>query len=162
MRKGYLVLLLTIGLLLPTVCLAEVPTSIAALATEFVGEEEAAVVETVCFEIGEEENIDPWLIACVWRYEAGFRKDPPGYYIGALQLDPDHLEHFKEYGFDPTWWKDWIRYGVHLWHLSSENELSLFEALEPWGVRCKAMRLYKKVRGDYDDWDSFKDAVTVD
>jgi len=157
------VVITTLCILVLQRCAYAAEPSISELATKFVGEEEAAVVEAVCFEVGEEYDIDPWLIAWVWRYEAGFQKYPDGYYLGGLQLDPEiHLKHFKEYGLDPTSWKDWIRYGVQLWRLSADKDYSLFQALEPWGVRGKAMKAYKKTRGSYDRWDSFTDETTVE
>lgn len=136
-------------------------TTIRDQAEPYVGSAEAAVVEAVCNQIGEAERIDPWLIASVWQYENAFNKYSKSKYVGGLQLSSDKLKHFKEYqhadgsAFDRYDWKDHIWFGVRMWRLSADKGYSLRQALRPWGVRTKAIRLYRLVRGTTDQWASY-------
>ena len=136
LRFVLLVVVVLVLILTKYACSSEYDeTDIYTLAVPYVGEEEAAVCSAVCYELGELEDIDPLVIADVWLYQAGFQKRPKGFYIGGLQLHPDHLNHFSEYGLRIDDWKHWIWYGVKLWRGSADKDRTLRQALQPWGVR---------------------------
>jgi hypothetical protein len=81
------------------------------------------------------------IMVCVAWYESRFKQDVVrrnGLYRGMLQISKSHADDMREMGLDYYSEEDRLHYGMLLykWH-----------GLQPWGVRSKARRDYRRIIG---------------
>lgn len=77
------------------------------------------------------QRLAPWLLACIARYESGFRCDAVGQAgeIGLLQIHPCHFKEMNELGLGPS------AYGALLIRRRLDEGYGVWGALRPWTTR---------------------------